>query len=80
MLDDLMKVNWCITRGGYAFGYVGGKKLFMHQYIMPNDKAGYVVNHINHNKLDNRRENLEVILHAENIRKGYQNKKGKLHA
>jgi hypothetical protein len=80
MLVELMKVNWCITKNGYAYGFVNGNKLFMHQYIMPNKKTGYVVNHINHNKLDNRRENLEVILFAENIRKGYQNKKGKLNA
>ncbi|UII58161.1 HNH endonuclease (plasmid) [Cytobacillus spongiae] len=80
MVDELMKVNWCITKNGYAYGFLNGKRLFMHQYVMPSEKKGYVVNHINHNKLDNRRENLEVITHQENITKGYQYKKGKLYA
>ncbi len=75
--DELMKINWYITNSGYAFGCIKGKKLFMHQHIRPTGKQGYVVNHINHNRLDNRIQNLEVITQSENIQKGYQNKKEK---
>jgi len=76
MIEDLMKVSWCINKSGYAYGFVRGEKMFMHQYIMANKKQhGFVINHINHNKLDNRRNNLEFITQSDNIKKGYENKK-----
>jgi len=67
----LSKFTWHINSDGYARRYlrVDGKdtKIRMHREIM-NAPAGYEVDHINGNKLDNRRCNLRVCTHAENTR------------
>jgi HNH endonuclease/AP2 domain-containing protein len=41
------------------------KTLFMHREIM-NPQKGFEVDHINHNKLDNRRENLRICTRSQN--------------
>lgn len=44
----------------------------MHRVIMgvdPKPTDGMVVDHINHNSLDNRRENLEIVSQTENMRR-----------
>lgn len=63
---------------------VGGKriKVRMHRFIMglgPGKFDDKVVDHLNHNSLDNQRENLEIISQEENMRRspGWR-KKGEL--
>jgi hypothetical protein len=56
----LNSVNWSLSKTGGVFSViknVGKKKVYMHNEIM-NPKNDEVVFHLNHNKLDNRRENL----------------------
>ena len=55
----------------YVHSAAGGKTLYLHRLIMgltPGD--GLEVDHLNGNGLDNRRENLRVVTHAQN----HQNK------
>lgn len=68
---DLIKFNWHIS-GGYA---VRGKYIYrtkktttesMHRVIMK-PPSGMEVDHINHNKLDNRKINLRICTHSENF-------------
>ena len=63
-LDDIEKVKdyrWSF-KGYVGKGYVKNEKnkLFLHKFIM-NAPKGVVVDHINHNKLDNRKSNLRII-------------------
>ncbi|MDC3426325.1 HNH endonuclease [Aquibacillus sp. 3ASR75-11] len=56
----------------YAVGYIkGGKQIKVHRFIM-NTPKGMETDHINHNTLDNRKENLRISTVAEN----QQNRKG----
>lgn len=63
--------SWFMHSNGYAVRsiQVGGKRLFvfMHRFLLdltPGD--GHQVDHINGDKLDNRRENLRVCTNAQN--------------
>ena len=60
-----------ITTQGYATITLGTTmsvhRIIAEQFITPNIQ-GMDVNHINHKRLDNRIENLEVITHSENLR------------
>jgi hypothetical protein len=65
--------SWALGSHGYAmrtFKSEGdrakyGTAQIMHRFIMDCPK-GMVVDHINHNKLDNRKSNLRIVTHAEN--------------
>ena len=69
--DRAIKLKWYWLRG-YAqssANRIKGSKVrqsyFLHRFIM-NAPRGFEVDHINHNKLDCRKNNLRVVTHAQN--------------
>ncbi len=73
--EGLASQKWYLS-GGYAISGIGRKK--MHRAIL-NAKPGELVDHINHDKLDNQKCNLRIVNLCENIhnqrkRKGTKNK------
>ncbi|MDE3837915.1 hypothetical protein C0966_00640 [Bacillus methanolicus] len=71
--------SWCLSfdrkvGSFYVYGMTprpNRKAITLHRWIM-GDPKGFVVDHINHDTLNNTRENLRVLSHAENM----QNRKG----
>src|SRR5688572_25116532 len=65
--------SWCAnlnskTDHWYAQSRIRGKLVYMHRLITGAGQ-GQVVDHINDDGLDNRRENLRLVSHASNIRR-----------
>ena len=65
-LPNISKYRWYIDTLGYATTTVKGKNVRMHRFLISEIPDKMVVDHINRNKLDNRRENLRVVTQQEN--------------
>lgn len=63
-LDRAMQYNWYKTNVGYAANSEVG---LMHRFLLGVVDKDLYVDHINHNKLDNRRKNIRVVTHQENV-------------
>ena len=70
-LEKISKYRWRIDQAtGYVYSDFLGIKVYLHRFIMDihQDKSGLVIDHRNRNKKDNRKENLRIVTHAENLR------------
>jgi hypothetical protein len=65
--DKVQQGKWHLS-GGYAVGVCGDFKGRLHRFIMGAKTGEPMVDHINNNKLDNRRENLRFATSSENGR------------
>ena len=63
--EKVMKYRWCLSHG-YASGYVEGKRIFLHHFIFKKPALGKIIDHINNDRLDNRKCNLRESTRAEN--------------
>lgn len=61
--------RWYLSGTGYAFRTAAGKSVFMHREVLgfPDSEA---INHINGDRLDNRRRNLEACTQLHNCQVG----------
>lgn len=64
--DIIRKHSWCVSATGYAVANVGGSVVKMHRYLLESIVLNQVVDHKNHNKLDNRKANLRICTPQQN--------------
>jgi len=65
--DRLIKHSWCLdVGGGYPMTRCKGKTYRMHRMVKTDVPRGMVVDHINRDKLDNRKDNLRIVNHSVN--------------
>jgi len=60
----LLEKRWN-TQNGYAAADIGGHRVYLHRWIMGSPATKHV-DHINGDKLDNRRSNLRIVTASEN--------------
>lgn len=66
--ERVKRYSWCISKTGYAVANIKGKVTKMHRYILNESKPEIIIDHINRNKLDNRKENLRRCTVKQNSR------------
>lgn len=64
---DLAQYRWVYMTRGYAEATINGKRTLLHRYLMKPD-GRKEVDHINNDRLDNRKSNLRLATRAENAR------------
>lgn len=67
-VDEVMKHKWHLTNTGYVIGYSDEDqtKFLLHNFIKK-PKDGFIVDHINRNRTDCRRENLRYLTQSHNV-------------
>ena len=65
-LEIVSARNWHIDSGGYPSTYNEGGSVRLHRLLLTDIPKGLVVDHIDRNKLDNRRKNLRIVTQKEN--------------
>ena len=60
--------RWSLNTKGYAVRYESGRVVMMHRCVLSLTASDELeTDHINRDKLDNRRSNLRAVTHAENL-------------
>lgn len=65
-IDLVRDYTWSINNDGYVRSKINSKTVFLHKILIKCQK-NKVIDHINRNKLDNRKSNLRVCSIMENI-------------
>lgn len=63
-VPDLLGVGWYFNTSGYASGRLKGRTRYMHRVLLGEPELN--VDHINRDRLDNRRSNLRTVTRTQN--------------
>jgi hypothetical protein len=59
------KINWSISKNGYAESYILGNHCYLHIFIF-GKKDGFQIDHKDGNKLNNQKNNFRFVTNQEN--------------
>jgi len=76
-MGHLANWNWWISCHGYAVRDSERRAVFLHQAITGRSICGLEIDHVNGNKLDDRRCNLRFVTHRENGQNNKRRREGK---
>lgn len=65
-IERLKQYSFRTHNKGYISTSIKGKTKYLHQIIYGNRRDGFEIDHINRNKLDNRKSNLRECTHIDN--------------
>lgn len=66
VVNKISKYSFRMHNNGYVVTAIKKKTLYLHQIILGTKKDNYEIDHINRNKLDNRKNNLRLCKHIDN--------------
>lgn len=64
--EKLKRYSWCISKTGYPVARINHKTTKLHRYLLDITDPKIVIDHINHNPLDNRRCNIRICTNRQN--------------
>lgn len=70
-LDDYEKIKpycWSVSSNGGVFTSMNSKTVGLHRFVMNLTDSNYVVDHINHDRTDNRKQNLRIVTQRDNMK------------
>lgn len=68
-IDTVKDIHWCITeKGTNLYASNGTNHLYLHRLILDVEGYDIVIDHLNHNGLDNRKNNLRITTRHENLK------------
>ena len=65
--DKIKDICWSVSSNGYLVGWESGICLLFHRKILGDKVDKLDVDHINHNKLDNRKTNIRPCTRSQNL-------------
>jgi hypothetical protein len=65
-VKNVQKHSWHLGADGYARALVDGRNVHLHRYLINNTDKDKQIDHINRNRLDNRRVNLRLVTPKQN--------------
>lgn len=66
-LELVSKYRWWVGKDLYPCTKINGRPIRLHQLLLGALPKGKVVDHINRNRLDNRRDNLRIVGYRKNV-------------
>lgn len=66
--DRLSQHSWCVSKTGYAVATIHRRVVKLHRFLLNLTDKGQLIDHINHNTLDNRKRNLRICTSSQNAK------------